>query len=134
MIAIAKELPVRARRDEVYVLRRILVRQLQRRTRGIPHAERRECQRRFIQEWERLRDEGGWTLLRAALQGKERRAEGLLGELATAARASEVVMLPEPRLGRETAPGLDWGGSRRRAIPAACREADLFSTPVARSA
>ena len=80
MIATQHEDPARREREEVYAVRRILIRRLQKATRGIPRRDRVVALRSFVAEWERLRSGPGMADLRAAAQqgGRELRAEAPL--------------------------------------------------------
>jgi hypothetical protein len=77
MIATQYEDPARREREEVYAVRRILIRRLQKATRGIPRKDRVVALRSFIAEWERLRTGPGMADLRIAAQqgGRELRSE-----------------------------------------------------------
>ena len=69
MIATQYEDPARREREEIYAVRRILIRRLQKATRGVPRKERVGAMRSFVAEWERLRAGEGGELRAAARQG-----------------------------------------------------------------
>jgi hypothetical protein len=85
MIAIREDDPSRITREDAYALRRILVRRLQRATRGIPRPLRARYLRQFGQEWHDLAVTGKFPALHRRL-ARSRQAQ--TGAIVPETRAS----------------------------------------------
>lgn len=70
--------------DELYALRRILVKRLQAASRGVPRRVRFQAQQDFIREWDEARRNGTWGTLAQTLHAPHRASvpQGFLDRLA----------------------------------------------------
>jgi hypothetical protein len=141
MIATRFEDPRQKAREETYALRRILVRRLQKATRGVSRRERVEQHQRFAEEWRIFSTDGRLAAVRQALASGEvpawggmESSESLLIRLAAGCRDnldSQPQFTKEPENpGESGVPGLDSLWSEQGPRQAELFEPELIPYPA----